>query len=140
MACTAAGVGGGSLALAAFVAEHERALTFDFRHFFNLPLSCIGGSITYGEAWHLIAGLAVEQRSHLVIEGRGYTWAATDSDVALITLAEWYTNVHRDTKTAREPFRFPRPWADQKPENDVTAAERAELERKLLERSALQDR
>lgn len=140
MARTAAGVDGGSLALAAFLAEHERALTFDFWHFFRLPLSSIGSTITCGEAWHLISGLAVEQRSHLVVERRGYTWAATDADVAQITLAEWYANAHRDIKAAPEPFRFPRPWTDQAPESDVTDAERAELERKLLERSALRDR
>lgn len=58
----------------------------------------------------------------------------------MITLAEWYMNVHRDTKAAREPFRLPRPWpaADAKP--DVTAEELAALTEKLVARSALRDR
>jgi len=58
----------------------------------------------------------------------------------VITLAEWYANVHRDTSKVREPFRFPRPWPERDPNADVTAEQRAELEQKLLERSALRDR
>lgn len=71
---------------------------------------------------------------------RGYEWVATSADIALITLAEWYTNVHRDRKEAREPFRFPRPWpaADAAPK--VTAEEFEALTEKLLARSALRDR
>ncbi|MGI0521782.1 hypothetical protein [Microbacterium maritypicum] len=65
---------------------------------------------------------------------------ASDADVAVITLAEWFANVHRDTEKAREPFRFPRPWSERDPNADVTAQERAELEQKLLARSALRDR
>lgn len=71
---------------------------------------------------------------------RSYDWVASNSDVAMITLAEWFANVHRDTQKAREPFRFPRPWSEKDPNADVTAEERAELERKLLARSALRDR
>jgi len=71
---------------------------------------------------------------------RGYEWVASTADVALITLAEWYTNVHRDTKTAREPFRFPRPWPDADAAPKVTEQERQELTERLLARSALRDR
>lgn len=140
MACPPAGVSGGSAALLAFVAEHERALTYDFRHYLHFPLSEVGDSVTFGEAIHLVQGLLAEPRSHIVADLRGYTSVATDAEIAQITLAEWYVNVHRDTEKAREPFRFPRPWPDQDATPIVSAEERAELERKLLERSALRDR
>lgn len=65
---------------------------------------------------------------------------ASDADVAVITLAEWFANVHRDSEKAREPFRFPRPWSEKDPNADVTDEERAELEQRLLARSALRDR
>lgn len=71
---------------------------------------------------------------------RGYEWVATDAEIAVITLAEWYANVHRDTKEAREPFRFPRPWPAPDAAPKVTAEEFAELTEKLLARSALRDR
>lgn len=58
----------------------------------------------------------------------------------MLTLAEWFANVHRDPEKAREPFRFPRPWSEVDPNADVTDEERAELEQKLLARSALRDR
>jgi hypothetical protein len=135
----AAGHTGGSAALLAFVAEHERALTYDFRHRFQMPLSDIGSRIPFGEAIFLVEGLMREPSSHLAMTLRGWEWAAGFDDVALITLAEWYTNAHRDTKAAPDPFRFPRPWPDVD-RVDVTAEERAVLERKLLERSALRDR
>jgi len=70
----------------------------------------------------------------------GFDWAASYADIAGILHAEWYMNVHRDTKTAKEPIKLPRPWSAKDPNADVTAAERAELERKLLERSALRNR
>lgn len=61
-------------------------------------------------------------------------------DVALLTLSEWFVNVHRDREKAREPFRFPRPWPDADAAPTVTPDELAELTEKLLARSALRDR
>lgn len=140
MAREAAGLTGGTAALLAFIAEHERALTYDFRVRFHLPLSSIGGEVTYGEAILLISELKRETGSHLVMSLRGWDWSASNADIALITHAEWYMNVHRDTKASKEPIKLPRPWSEKDPNADVTAQERAELEQKLLARSALRDR
>ncbi|MEU4016177.1 hypothetical protein AB0E56_13040 [Microbacterium sp. NPDC028030] len=71
---------------------------------------------------------------------RGYDWVAAHADVALITLAEWFVNVHRNTDKAKEPIRFPRPWPDADAAPSVTPDELAELTEKLLARSALRDR
>lgn len=71
---------------------------------------------------------------------RGYGWVASHADVAVITLAEWFANVHRDPQKSREPFRFPRPWPDADAKPNVTPDELAELTEKLLARSALRDR
>jgi predicted nucleotidyltransferase len=71
---------------------------------------------------------------------RGYEWVASDADVAVITLAEWFANVHRDREKVREPFKFPRPWPDADAAPQVTAEELTELTEKLLARSALRDR
>lgn len=71
---------------------------------------------------------------------RGWEWVASPADVATITLAEWYANVHRDPKGSKDPFRFPRPWPDETSNADVTADQRAELEAQLMQRSALRDR
>lgn len=71
---------------------------------------------------------------------RGYGWVASHADVAAITLAEWFVNVHRDREKSREPIRFPRPWPDADAKPNVTPDELAELTEKLLARSALRDR
>ena len=71
---------------------------------------------------------------------RGYDWVASNSDVAVITLAEWFANVHRDTSKSREPFHFPRPWPDADARPQVTEQELQELTEQLLARSALRDR
>lgn len=81
-----------------------------------------------------------ETGSHLFAALRDYDWAASYSDIAQMLHAEWYMNVHRDTKASREPIRLPRPWSEKDPNADVTADQRAELEQKLLARSALRDR
>ena len=105
-----------------------------------MPLSSIGEEITYGEAIHLVSGLMRETGSHLVMSLREWDWAASNADIAAITHAEWYMNVHRDTKASKEPIKLPRPWSEKDPNADVTAEERAELEQQLLARSALRDR
>lgn len=139
MAGEAAGHAGGTAALLAFVDEHERALTYDFRAQFHQPLTAIGGEISYGEAIRLVEGLMCEPGSHLSMKMRGWNWAASFGEVAQITLAEWYTNAHRDRKESPEPIRFPRPWPDRDENADVTAEQRAEHERELLSRSAIRD-
>lgn len=58
----------------------------------------------------------------------------------MITLAEWYTNVHRDRKEAPKAFHFPRPWPADDAVPQVTDKERAALTESLLARSALRDR
>lgn len=136
----AAGIAGGTAALLAFVAEHERALTYDFRAKFCLPLSAVGSDVTYGEAIILIEGLLRETGSHLVAKMSGYDWVASHADVALITLSEWFMNVHRDRDKSPEPLRLPRPWPAGRTAPDVNEEERAALVLKLTERSALRDR
>lgn len=139
MAGEAAGDAGGTAALLAFVDEHERALTYDFRTRIGVPLSEIGQSIPYGEAIHLIAGLRIDTGSHTFASVRGWEWVASYADLALIAHAEWYMNVHRDRKEAPDHIRLPRPWPDVDENADVTAERRAELERDLLSRSAIRD-
>lgn len=84
--------------------------------------------------------LLKETGSHLFAELREYDWVASYADIASMLHAEWYMNVHRDTKASKDPIKLPRPWSAKDPNADVTAEERAVLERKLLERSALRDR
>lgn len=84
--------------------------------------------------------LLKETGSHLFAALREYDWVASYSDIAHMLHAEWFMNVHRDTKASKEPFQLPRPWSTKDPNADVTAEQRAELEQKLLERSALRDR
>lgn len=136
----AAGNAGGIAALLAFVAEHERALTYDFRTRIHMPLSALGWEIPFGEGIHLVMELRRDTGSHTYASERGYDWVASYADISQMILAEWYMNVHRDRKQSPDPIHLPRPWPDQAPNADVTAEERAELEQKLLARSALRDR
>lgn len=93
----------------------------------------------YRRAADLIEELFKEPTSHIVTALRGYEWVASHADIAMLTLAEWYVNVHRDEKKSREPFKFPRPWPDVDAAPQVTADELAELTEQLLSRSALRD-
>lgn len=135
----AAGDAGGIAALLAFVAEHERALTFDFRARLHMPLSSLGWEIPFGEGIHLVMELRRDTGSHTYASEHGYQWVASFAEIAQMAHAEWYMNVHRDRKEAPDPIRLPRPWPDRDENADVTADERAELERDLLSRSAIRD-
>ena len=44
--------------------EHRSAFEYDWRTRFHLPLSSVGGSMTYGEAWRLFSVLAADPSSH----------------------------------------------------------------------------
>ncbi|UGS27578.1 hypothetical protein K8F61_05155 [Microbacterium resistens] len=81
-----------------------------------------------------------ETGSHLFADLRGFLRVGSHAEIAQITLAEWFANVHRDVKAAPEPFRFPRPWADETTNEDVSAEQREELTKQLMKRSALRDR
>lgn len=102
-----------------------------------MPLSSIGRDVTYGEAAALIIELMKETGSHLVADMRGYTqYVASTVDLAMLTLAEWFVNVHRDPKKRAKPFEFPRPWPTVPEKPKVSAAERESIEADWRGRSA----
>lgn len=138
MAGEAAGLGGGSAALLELIEEHRPAFTFDFRRYFGVPLSEVGRSISYGEAWLLLLELRRESGSHTHMLRHGFTETASLADFAAIAHAEWYMNVHRKDKTPQ--IELPNVWARPDPNADVTPERRAELEAQLERRSAFADR
>lgn len=92
--------------------------------------------MTYGEALLLVTELLRETGSHLHADLTGMDFAASQSDLAVILHAEWFINVNRDPKVLKEPVKLSRPWLEKKPNADVTASRRAELEQQLERRSA----
>lgn len=137
MAREAAGRHGGSAALLELIEEHEHALTFDFRRYFQKPLSEIGRSVPYGEAWLLILGLLRETGSHMHMERHGFTETMSLADFATIRHAEWYMNVHRKKNSPQ--IELPIAWQPPDPNADVTPERRAELAAQLSRRSAFAD-
>lgn len=137
MAREAAGHDGGSAALLELIEEHRPAFTFDFRRYFGVPLSEVGRSIPYGEAWLLIIELQRESGSHTHMLKHGFVESSSLADFAAITHAEWYMNVHRQPKTPL--IELPRVWEKPNPNADVTPEQRAELEAQLARRSAFAD-
>lgn len=125
---------GGSAALLELIEEHRPALTFDFRRYFGLSLREVGGSVTYGEALHLVFELRNESGSHLHMGRHGLSETASLADIATITHAEWYMNGHK--KDGAPTIELPRPWSVPDPNADVTPARRAELKAQLQRRSA----
>lgn len=127
---------GGTAALLAFVEEHRAALRFDFRHLLHVPLSEVGGSVSYGETLDLIVELLKETGSHLVAELAGMTRPLSWADLSVITLTEAYLNAHRDPKKQPKPVQLFDLWEKQDPNADVTPERRRELEEQLERRSA----
>lgn len=138
MAGEAAGIGGGSAALLELIEEHRPTFTFDFRRYFGVPLTVIGESIPYGEAWLLLLELRKESGSHTHMLKHGFTETASLADFAAIRHAEWYMNVHKREHTP--DIELPHVWELPDPNADVTPERRAELEAQLERRSAFKDR
>ena len=138
MAGEAAGLHGGSWALLELIEEHRPEFTFDFRRYFGVPLSEVGRSIPYGEAWLLLFELRRESGSHTHMIKHGFTETASLAEFAAIMHAEWYMNVHKQKNTPQ--IELPRVWEKPNPNADVTPERRAELEAQLERRSAFADR
>lgn len=138
MAGEAAGHGGGSAALLELIEEHRPEFTFDFRRYFGVPLSEVGWSIPYGEAWLLILELRKESGSHTHMARHGFIETASLAEFAAIRHAEWYMNAHRKPNTPL--IELPPIWTPPDPNADVTPERRAELEAQLERRSAFRDR
>lgn len=134
MAGEAAGIGGGSAALLELIEEHKSALTFDFRRYFKVPLSEVGESIPFGEAWLLILELRNESGSHTHMLRHGFVETGSLADFAAIHHAEWYMNGHREKNTPQ--IQLPRLWLPPDPNADVTPERRVELEAALESVSA----
>lgn len=139
MAREAAGHDGGSAALLELIEEHRPAFTFDFRRYFGVPLSEVGQSIPYGEAWLLIMELRRESGSHTHMLKHGFTETASLADFAAIMHAEWYMNRHRRNPERTPLIELPHVWEKPNPNADVTSERRAELEAQLARRSAFAD-
>lgn len=102
-----------------------------------MPLSEVGYSIPYGEAWLLLLELRRESGSHTHMLKHGFTETSSLAEFAAIQHAEWYMNVHREKNTPQ--IELPRVWEKPDPNADVTPERRAELEAQLTRRSAFAD-
>lgn len=85
----------------------------------------------FGEAIDLVHGLADTPGTRTHAELNDWSWPATFTDLAIISHAEWYMNVHRNPKKTGE-ITYPRPWSDQKPTVVVSDEERADLRARLV--------
>jgi hypothetical protein len=134
----AAGLDGGSAALLELIEEHRAGFTFDFRRYFGVPISEVGQSIPYGEAWLLILELRRESGSHTHMVRHGFTETSTLAEFAAIRHAEWFMNTHKKDNTPL--IELPHVWDTPDPNADVTPERRAELRAQLERRSAFAGR
>jgi hypothetical protein len=125
---------GGSQALLELIEERRSVLTFDFRRYFNLPLSTVGESVTHGEAILLIRELQRESGSHTHMAVYGLTETASLADLAGILHAQ--KDLNRGLPRGKKPVTLPFPWEQPDPNANVTPERRAELKAQLERRSA----
>ncbi len=93
-------------------------------------------TVSYAEAFDLVAQLMREPRSHLHAKMRGLTEAQTDADIASILLAQSVLNAFRPKDT--DPVRFPLPFVADEQER-VTPEEYAKASAHLAAHSAFAD-
>ena len=86
--------------------EHRGAFEYDWRTRFRVPLTEVGESMTWGEAWRLFELLAIDGSSQIGAAMSGWTQPATRTD---LTLRDLYDLQHR-SKAKRKPEQYPRPW------------------------------
>lgn len=125
---------GGSVALLELIEEHRSILTFDFRRYFGVPLSEVGGEISHGEAILLIRELQREAGSHCHMAMYGFTETATLAEFATILHAQKALN--RGLPKGKKPITLPMPWSEPDPNAHITPERRAELRAQLERRSA----
>lgn len=97
---------GGIRALDCLIEEQRGALEYDFRTRFQLPLSAVGESMEYDEAWRLVQILRADPSSMLTSAMEG--WAHPVSREALIMMDQ-YDLTHK-AAGAKNPPRYPRPF------------------------------
>lgn len=100
---------GGIVALADLIDTHRGAFEYEWRARFHLPLSVVGKSMTWGEAFRLTRILSVDPGSAVCASIQGWDYAM--SREALI-LAGVY-DIQHASKAKRRPAPYPRPWPDE---------------------------
>lgn len=99
---------GGIVALAGLMDEHRGAFEYDWRTRFRLPLSAVGRSMPWGEAWRLTQILAGDSSSLVASTLAGWPHPFSQTDRIL---ADLFDLQHR-SKARKRPDPYPRPWAE----------------------------
>lgn len=94
------------MALADLIDEHRAAFEYDWRTRFREPLSCIGRSTSWGEAFRLTGLLLGDTSSHVGATVAGWERPATREELALMEL--W--DLQYLKTGAKKRIRYPRPW------------------------------
>lgn len=97
---------GGIAALADAIDAHRGAFEYDWRARFHLPLTEVGESMTYGEAWRLFLLLSADPSSHVAAAMNGWSFPASREALALFDLFD----LQHASKAKRRPAPYQRPW------------------------------
>lgn len=106
------------MALACFVADHERALTHDFRAEYGISIDDVGEAYSWGETDRLIESLKREQGSHLFADLRGWAYSMTRAEHLLVGLYNAFAVVNHNKKSGQAAPKWPTPFdGDTAPES-----------------------
>lgn len=112
-------------------------MTYDFRERFQLSLTEVGRTLTYGEAILLAGQLMKDQSSHLYASMSGWEHPLSRLELMMQVVAERVLAVTRDEKKQPKPTTFGWPW--EKPVAkfaEVSDQERRQYTEQLRSRSA----
>lgn len=87
--------------------EHRGAFEYEWRTRFHLPLTAVGTTMTYGEAWRLTAILTADPTSQVTAALQG--WDGPRSREWFV-LADLFDLTH--ATAAKHPKPYPRPYRD----------------------------
>lgn len=103
---------GGIAALADLIDAHRGAFEYDWRARFHLPLSVIGKTMSWGEAWRQVAELCLDPASHVAAAVSGFDYPIGRE--ALLLMDAYDLTVHiawaQGGRKGSKPKPYPRPW------------------------------
>lgn len=109
-------------------------MTYDFRRLLHLPISEVGGAVSFGEAFHLVKGLCQDQGTSTFAALHGWDYVMDMQTMFTGSLLLTVSNMLRDEK--QEPITIPWPWPDKAAVPKVSDEERAALRATLDASSA----